>query len=122
MKKLVCAVLLMLPLGAFAEHVDVIEVELKEGCSLPTYVAIAADFNENWGKANGYRSEILAPLQSHNLESFYWVGRSASTEAFGKAYDQWLKDLKNPDSVASKLVERFVKCSENIGRRGYTAY
>lgn len=122
MKKLLCIVLLALPIGAFADHVDVIEFQLKEGCSMSTYLVIAADFNEKWGKANGYRSEILTPIQSHNMESLYWVGRSASTEAFGKAFDQWSKDLKDPDSIASKLAERFAECSDNVGRRGYTSH
>jgi len=122
MKKFLCALLLMVPLGTYAEHVDVIEVQLKEGCSLSTYLAIAADFNDNWGKQYGYQSEVLAPIQSHNLESLYWVGRSADTGAFGKAFDQWSKALMDPNSVASKLAARFVKCSSNIGRRAYTAH
>ena len=46
MKKLLCALLLMLPIGAFADHIDVIEVQLNEGCSVSEYVAIKDDFNE----------------------------------------------------------------------------
>ena len=119
MKKLLFAFLLLLPIGAFAEHVDVIEVELSEGCSVSTYVAIKSDFNENWGKEYGYHAEVLVPIQSHNLVSLFWVGRSADAGVFGKAWEQWRADLQDSDSVASKLWARFLECSTNIGRRAY---
>ncbi len=119
MKKLLFAFLLLLPIGAFAEHVDVIEVELNEGCSVSTYVAIKNDFNENWAKEYGYHAEVLVPIQSHNLVSLFWVGRSADTGVFGKAWEQWRADLQDSDSVASKLWARFLECSTNIGRRSY---
>ena len=122
MKKLLFALLLLLPVGAFSEHVDVIEVELNEGCSVSTYVAIKNDFNENWGKEYGYHAEVLSPIQSNNLTSLFWVGRSANTAVFGAAWDQWSKDLADPDSLASKLLARFEECSTNIGRRAYDAY
>ncbi len=119
MKKLLIALVLALPTGALAEHVDVIEVELNEGCSVSTYVAIKNDFNENWAKEYGYHAEVLVPIQSHNLVSLFWVGRSADTGAFGKAWEQWRADLQDADSVASQLWARFVECSTNIGRRSY---
>ena len=122
MKKLLCALLLMLPIGAFADHVDVIEVLLNEGCSVPEYVAIKDDFNEQWAKKYGYKAEVLVPLQSNNLTSLFWVGRSANAAGFGKAWDQWRNDLTDPKSVASKLWARFLDCSTNMGRRGYDAY
>lgn len=122
MRKFLFAVLLSLPIGAYAEHVDVIEFQLKETCSMPTYLAIVADFNEKWGKKNSYQSEILVPIQSNNLTSLFWVGRSANTAAFGKAFDQWVKDTSDPDSLASSLWTRFQECSDNVGRRSYLAY
>ena len=122
MKKLIFALLLALPIGTFADHIDVIEVQLKDGCSMSTYLEIAADFNEKWGKKNAYKSEVLSPIQSNNLTSLFWIGRSANAATFGKAWDQWNKDLTDPNSVASKLWTRFQDCSDNIGRRGYDAY
>jgi hypothetical protein len=122
MRKLLFAMLLVVPLGVFADHIDVIEVELNEGCSVPEYVAIKDDFNEQWGSKNGYRSEVLVAIQSHNLTSLFWVGRSANAEAYGKAWDQWRDDLMDPDTVAAKLWARFLACSTNIGRRGYDVY
>ena len=89
--------------------------------SMSTYMAIKDDFNEQWGASNGYQSEVLVPIQSHNLISLYWVGRSDNAAAFGKAWDQWNKDLTDPDSVASKLWARFLDRSTNVSRRGYDA-
>ena len=119
MKKLLIALLLALPAGAIADHVDVIEFTLNEGCSVETYLAIKDDFNEQWAKDNGYNAEVLVPIQSHNLISLFWVGRSADTGVFGKAWEQWRTDLQDADSLASKLLARFEECSTNIGRRAY---
>jgi len=50
--------LFALPLSAGAEYMDVIQVTLNEDCSVQQYVQIKNDFNEQWGKNNGYRAEI----------------------------------------------------------------
>ena len=122
MKKILFTFLLTLPIGAFADHIDVIEFTLHENCSMSKYLAIKDDFNEQWGAKNGYRSEVLVPIQSGNLTSLFWVGRSDNAAAYGKAWDQWRDDLTDPDSVAAKLWARFLECSTNIGRRGYDVY
>ena len=122
MKRLIFAFVLLCPIGAFADHIDVIEFTLNEGCSMPKYLAIKDDFNEQWGAKNGYRSEVLVPIQSNNLTSLFWIGRSDNAATYGKAWDQWRDDLEDPDSVASKLWARFLECSTNIGRRGYDVY
>ena len=122
MKKLLLAILLISPISVLAEHIDVIEVKLNDGCSVPEYVAIKDDFNEQWGAKNGYRSEVLVPIQSNNLISLFWVGRTDNAAAFGNAWDQWRDDLADPDSVAAKLWARFLDCSTNVGRRGYDVY
>ncbi len=122
MKKLLLAILLISPISVLADHIDVIEVTLNEGCTVSKYVAIKDDFNEQWGAKNGYHSEVLVPIQSNNLISLYWIGRSENAAGFGSAYDQWRNDLADPDSVASKLWARFLDCSTNVGRRGYDVY
>jgi hypothetical protein len=122
MKKLIAIMLLALPLGAAADHMDVIEVKLNADCSVDTYLQIARDFNTDWAPKYGYKSEVLVPIQSHNLESLYWIGRSKDAASFGKAWDSWRDELKNPDSVASKLWARFAKCGVNVSRRGYDVY
>ena len=122
MKNLLFAMLLILPIGVLADHIDVIEIQLHEGCSVSKYVAIKDDFNEQWGAKNGYHSEVLVPIQSNNLTSLFWVGRSDNAAAFGNAWDQWRNDLTDSESVASKLWVRFLDCSTNVARRGYDVY
>ena len=121
MKKILLAAFLLLPLNAVAEHMDVIEFKMLEGCSMDQYMAIVKDFNE-WGKGYDYKAKIAFPLQSHNLTSVYWLGTSPNAAAFGKAWDAWRDGLADPKSGPSKLSARFAECSENLGRRSYDVF
>ena len=121
MKKLFLIMLLSLPIPAFAEHMDVIEFKLLEGCSFDKYMAIVKDFNV-WGKTVGYNAQVAVPLQSENLTSMYWLGTSADAATFGKAWDTWRDDLADPNSTPAKLWARFVECSANLSRNGYDVY
>ena len=123
MKKLIAIALLAMPFSATADYLDVIEFKLNEGCSFSTFMQIVKDFNAQWGAKNAYASEILTPIQSNNLVSMYWVGRTKDAAAFGKAWDTWRTEgATDPNSVAGKLSARFVACSTNLGRRGYDVY
>ena len=113
---------LLAPIWASAQHIDVIQFKLKEGCTLANYVTLKNDFNGQWGKSHGYIAEIASPLASNDLGSLYWIGRTANAEAFGKAWDIWRNELTDPTSVASKLEERFEKCSIDEARRSYDIY
>jgi hypothetical protein len=121
MKRLIAIALLAVPCASFADHLDVIEMKLNQGCSLASYLAVVKDFNE-WGQGYGYKAEILVPLQRSNLETIFWVGRSASTESFGKAWDAWRDAQANPDSVAAKLNARLDACSTSQNRSGMDTY
>jgi hypothetical protein len=122
MKKLFAIVLFCLPVSASAEHMDVIQVSLNEGCSVAQYVQIATDFNAQWGKEHGYRAEIAVPLQSEDLTAVFWLGHSANAQAFGAAWDAWRDALADSKSVAAKLNARFQKCAANQTRSGYDVY
>ena len=122
MRMTLCAAMLLLPLTSFADHLDVIQVELKDGCSMTQYVEIKNDFNEKWGKKYGYKAELIVPIQSDDLKTIYWVGRSASAAAYGKAWDTWRDELVDPNTVAGKLAARFSECNINVSRRGYDVY
>ncbi len=122
MKKLMLMVLLGLPMASIADHLDVIEIQLKEGCTFAEYLEIKEDFNEKWASKHGYRAEVLMPIQSKNLVSFYWVGRTKDAATFGKAWDVWRNALADPDSTPAKLWARFEACSTNMSRRGYDVY
>ena len=122
MRVLLAMLLLALPMAATADHLDVIEFKLNDGCNFNTYMAIANDFNTQWGSQNGYHAEVLMPIQSQNLVSMYWIGRSKDAAAFGKAWDTWRNAQADPNSVPSKLWARFLACSTNLSRRGYDVY
>ncbi len=123
MKNLLLIVaLLALPLSAGADYMDVIQVTLSDDCSVEEYVQITNDFNEQWGKNNGYRAEVAVPIQNDDLVSIFWVGRAASAAAFGAAWDAWRDALPNSGSVAAKLWARIQKCSVNQSRSGYDVY
>ena len=119
MKKFMLAALMLLPFSAMADHMDVIQLELKDGCTVAQYVAIKTEFNDQWGKKNGYQAEILTAIQSHDLTSIYWIGRSAGAQAYGKAWDTWQKEAMVANSVAAKLQAKFAECSVEMSRRGY---
>lgn len=118
---LICAMTL-LPFSAMSGHLDVIGFQMKDGCSVEQYLQAVRDFNENWGKDNGYHAEVVQPLQNDDLLTWYWLGRSADAQAFGKAWEQWVSDLENPDSVASGLWARFQECEDNVSRSSYIVH
>jgi hypothetical protein len=121
MKKMLIAAIFLLPLNALAEHMDVIEFKMIEGCSMEQYMAIVEDFNK-WGEDYGYNSKIAFPLQSNNLTSIYWLGTSKNAAAFGKAWDAWRDAQSDADSVPAKLAARFAACTEDLGRRSYDVF
>ena len=121
MKRLLVSAMLLLPLPALGDHMDVIEFKLVEGCSFSKYMEIVSDFNE-WGANYGYKAEIAVPLQSGNLTNMFWLGTSANAASFGKTWDVWRDALDDPESEPAKLRARFLDCEENLGRRGYDIY
>ncbi len=121
MKRILAALLVLSASVAQAGHLDVISFTLDEGCSLGQYLEIVEDFNA-WGKAHGYQTEIAAPMFSENMDTHYWLGRSADNEAFGKAYDAWQAGQADADSVPSKLNARFGECTTNMTRRAYSTF
>lgn len=122
MTKTIACMLLTLPLVASADYLDVIETKLNDGCSFEKQLQITKDFNEQWAAKYGYRAELLMPIQSQNLTSIYWVGRTKDAATFGKAWDAWRNELSDPNSVAGKLSARFEACGTNLARRGYDVY
>lgn len=110
--------LLSAPLQAGAELWDVIQFKLSEGCNLQKYTAIVNDFNAYY-KDKGYQAQLLLPLHAEEQGGVFWVGRSSTTEVFGRAYDHWLAELAKPDSTVSKLSTRFQDCGTLVSRSSY---
>jgi glutamate synthase domain-containing protein 1 len=121
MRKLAFVALLALSTPALADHMDVIEFKLKDGCSFNQYMAVVSDFNA-WAKDHGYRAEVAAKIQHADLTTMIWLGRSADAATFGKAWDTWRDAQANADSAPARLQARFAACSSNVGRRSYDTY
>lgn len=126
MKKLLLAALIATPTmalstGAYAEHMDVIENEFVNDCTLTELMPIVADFNE-WGAEYNYNAKILMPLQSSNLGHLFWVGTSPDAASFGAAWDAWRDGQADPKSTPAKLQKRFSACTKNLARRSYDVF
>ena len=122
MKKTILALALLVPMSASAEYMDVLEVQLAEGCSFNKYMEIVNDFNSNWGEAIGYKARVAMPLQNSNLVSLYWLGTTKDAATFGKVWDTWRDGLADSKSKPAKLWARFQQCSVNLSRTGYDVY
>jgi hypothetical protein len=121
MKKLIAAALLLAPVAASADYVDVIEFKLKDGCEFSTYMAIVKDFNA-YAKDLGYQTEIGVKLHHPDPTTHLWLGRSANAKTFGKAWDTYRAALSDPASTPYKLQQRFDACGETVSRRSYDSY
>ena len=122
MKKLIALFVLAFPMAASADYVDVIAGQLKPGCSMSKYLQIVKDFNEQWAKEYGYKAEVLMPLQSKDLATFFFVGRVADAAAFGKGLDAWNAAQADANSTPAKLMARFRECTTGESRAGYQSY
>lgn len=122
MKKLMLLCALMFPFASQADYIDVIAGKMTGACTMAKYKQIVKDFNEQWAKPYGYKAEILIPQQSQDVHTFYWVGRIASAEAFGKGLDAWNAAQSDPNSLPSKLAARFRECMVNQSRAGFMTY
>jgi hypothetical protein len=109
------------PMIAAADHIDVIEFKLNNGCDFDKYMAIVKDFNQ-WAAKYGYHAEMLVPIQSNNLVSMYWAGRSKDTATFGKIWDAWRNGQADPNSTEAKLGARLDACVTDLSRAGYDTY
>jgi hypothetical protein len=119
MKKLIALFVLAFPMAAQADYVDVIAGKLNAGCSVDKYLQIVKDFRDQWANERGYKVEILFPMQSRDLGTFFWVGRTSSAEAFGKGLDAWVTAQSDPNSAPAKLMARFRECTTSESRAGY---
>jgi hypothetical protein len=108
--------------ACLAGHLDILVFDLKDTCTVPEYLEVVEDFNV-WGEDFSYQTEIAVPLQSEDLVTLYWMGRSPNAEAFGKAWDAWRDAQSDSSSVPAKLQQRFNDCANpNSARRGYDVY
>lgn len=75
-----------------------------------TYIKNKDDFDKNWGMDYACHVEITAPLQSNDMSTIFWLGRSKNAVSFGAVFDAWNEGIPATESVAGKLNARFVDC------------
>ena len=121
MKRFIASTLLLLASVSHADHLDVIGFTLNDNCSFDEYLEIVNDFNE-WGDDYGYQAEIAAPMYHDDIDTHYWLGRSADVETFGKAYDAWAAAQSDSGSAPAQLNARFGDCTTNSTRRAYRTF
>lgn len=119
MKKLMLLLVLAFPMASQADYLDIIASKLNAGCTMDKYLQIVQDFRVQWADSRGYKVEILFPAQSRDLNTFFWVGRISSAEAFGKGLDAWSSAQSDPNSGPAKLMARFRECTSAESRAGY---
>ena len=121
MKKLMLLFVLAFPMASQADYLDVIGFKMNPGCTMGKYLQIVQDFRDQWAEARGYKVQILFPVQSEDLGTFFWVGRISNAEAFGKGLDAWMSAQSDPNSGPAKLMARFRECTTNQSRTGYVS-
>ena len=106
------------PAMASSGYLDVIGVQLKPDCTMQKYMSIVSDFR-TWGTGHGYSVRIAVPVQSEDVQTFYWEGSTKDAATFGAAWDAWRDALGDANSTPAKLSARFGACSNNKSRSGY---
>lgn len=119
MRRLLLLFVLAFPMASQADYLDVIAFKMNPGCTTAKYLQIVQDFRTEWADARGYKVEILFPAQSRDIGTYFWVGRIATAEAFGKGFDAWTAAQADPNSGPAKLMARFRECTTSESRSGY---
>lgn len=111
--------LLVAPLTASADYLDVIGNKLNDGCSLEQYLSGVEAFRGVM-KAEGYSYtvEIGQPHTGEDLTIIWWIGRTKDLATYATDYSRWEKALTKSGSPESKVNEKLSKCSTNVSRNG----
>jgi hypothetical protein len=111
--------MLLTPLVAHADYLDVITNRLKDGCSIDKYLGVVEEFRGVM-KSQGYKYtvEIAPPFTGPDLSVVYWVGREPSFATFGQEYDRWDAAIAKPGTPEAKVNEKLNACSTNVSRSG----
>jgi len=111
--------MLVTPLVAHADYLDVITNKLTAGCSLDKYLGVVEEFRGVM-KAQGYKYtvEIAPPFIGPDLGVVYWVGREPNFATFGQESDRWEAAIVKADTPEAKISQKLNSCSENMSRSG----
>ena len=91
-----------------AEFVEIFEISLNGNCT-PAQLADVSDEVDEVLAQFSYSSEVLAVQHGMPQTSVLWIGRSPSSEAWGKAHDFW-----RTDSRAAAVAEKIAACGQTV--------
>jgi len=111
--------LLLTPLVARADYLDVITSRLTAGCSLDKYLGVVEEFRGVM-KTQGYKYtvEIAPPFIGPDLSVVYWVGREPNFATFGQESDRWEAAIAKAGTPEAMVSAKLNACSENVSRSG----
>ncbi|HME72727.1 MAG TPA: hypothetical protein VKM54_23095 [Myxococcota bacterium] len=111
--------MLLTPLVARADYLDVITSRLKDGCPIDRYLGVVDEFRGVM-KSQGYKYsvEVAPPFTGPDLSVVYWIGREPSFATFGQESDRWDAAIAKPGTPEAKVNEKLAACSTNVSRSG----
>lgn len=111
--------MLLTPLAAQADYLDVITSRLTAGCSLDKYLGVVEEFRGVM-KTQGYKYtvEIAPPFIGSDLSVVYWVGREPNFGTFGQESDRWETAIAKKGTPEATVSGKLNACSENVSRSG----
>jgi len=111
--------LVLTPLIAHADYLDVITNRLTTGCSLDKYLGVVEEFRGVM-KSQGYKYtvEIAPPFIGSDLSVVYWVGRTPNFATFGQESDRWEAAIAKSGTPEAAISQKLNACSENVSRSG----
>ena len=114
------ALFLMLgPVSAQADYIDVITNQLTGSCTLEKYLEVVEEFRGVMtSEGYSYTVEIMTPVSGPDLSHVYWVGRTKDFATFGTEFTKWLAALEKSGSPESKVNAKLNKCAANLTRTG----
>jgi hypothetical protein len=116
---LLAIALLLAPLTASADYLDVIGNKLNDGCSFDQYLGLVKDFRGVMkSESYGYTVEIAQPRTGEDLTIIWWIGRTKDLATFQKDNARWEAALMKSGSPEAKLNDKLTKCSTNVSRNG----
>jgi len=111
--------MLLTPLAAHADYLDVITSKLTAGCSLDQYLTVVEEFRGVMkSQKYKYTVEIAAPFIGSDLSVVYWVGRTPNFASFGEGSSRWEAAVAKPGTPEAKINDKLNACSESVSRSG----
>ena len=120
MKKfLLVLAILVAPVVAHANYLDVITAKFKDGCTVEKYMGLVEEFRSMMKEQGySYTVEIAIPFSSDELGVMHWIGRSPSLGSFGQETDRFNAAVAKGGTPEAAWMVKSEACTENLRRTG----